>query len=305
MKQVLFQRLIHSFFVLWGISTVVFFLMHLSGDPTNLMLPPDASYEQRDEFRHQMGYDRPLLVQYGDFLSRAARLDFGESIRHKQPAMELVIERIPATLQLSLVGFSIALIVAIPLGVLAAVKRGSIFDSICLIISLTGQSFPVFWLGIMLILVFSERLHWLPSAGRGDWKNLILPGITLSMLSMAMIMRVLRSSLLEVMDADYIRTAKGKGLHYNLTLFRHVFPNAAIPVVTIIGLSIGLLLGGAVITETVFAWPGMGRLVVQAISNRDYPVVQAFVAMNAMVIVVINLVVDMTYTWLDPRVSIS
>ena len=305
MLAVLIRRLAHSVLVLWGISTIVFFLTHLSGDPTDLMLPPDATFEERAEFRQRLGFDRPLIVQYVEFLSNAVRLDFGESIRHNQPAMSLVWERVPATLELGLTGLAIALTLAVPLGILAALRRGSWLDTGSLIIAFAGQSFPVFWLGIMLILIFSENLHWLPSSGRGSWQHLILPGITLSALSLAMIMRILRSSLLEVLGADYIRTARAKGLTEQMILYGHALRNASIPVVTVVGLSVGMMLGGAVITETVFAWPGMGRLVIQAISNRDFPVVQAFVVFMAVLIVIINLVVDLLYTVLDPRVKVT
>ena len=305
MGSFIIRRLLHSILVLWGISTIVFFLTRLSGDPTNLMLPPDATYEQREEFRHLMGYDRPIINQYGSFLIDAVQLDFGESIRHKQPAMKLVLERVPATLELSGFGLFIALLISLPLGIIAAIKRGSFIDSISLTIALAGQSFPVFWIGIIFIIIFAEWLHILPSGGRGDFKNLILPGITLSFMSMAMIMRILRSSLLEVIGSDYIRTAIGKGRSFKEAITKHALQNAAIPVVTTIGLSIGMMLGGAIITETVFAWPGMGRLVINAISNRDFPVVQAFVFLNGGVILLINLIVDIVYSWIDPRVRVS
>ena len=305
MGNFIIRRLLHSILVLWGISTIVFFLTHLSGDPTNLMLPPDATFEQREEYRHRMGYDQPLINQYGSFLIDAIQLDFGESIRHKQPAMKLVLDRVPATLELSGFGLLIALIISLPLGIIAAIKRGSWIDSISLTIALAGQSFPVFWIGIIFIIIFSEWLHILPSGGRGDFKNLILPGITLSFMSMAMIMRILRSSLLEVIDSDYIRTAIAKGRSFKEAITKHALQNAAIPVVTTIGLSIGMMLGGAIITETVFAWPGMGRLVINAISNRDFPVVQAFVFLNGGVILLINLIVDIVYSWIDPRVRVS
>ena len=305
MGSFIIRRLLHSILVLWGISTIVFFLTRLSGDPTNLMLPPDATYEQREEFRHLMGYDQPIINQYGSFLIDAVQLDFGESIRHKQPAMKLVLERVPATLELSGFGLLIALIISLPLGIIAAIKRGSLIDSISLTLALAGQSFPVFWIGIIFIIIFAEWLHILPSGGRGDFKNLIMPGITLSFMSMAMIMRILRSSLLEVIGSDYIRTAIGKGRSFKDAIMKHALQNAAIPVVTTVGLSIGMMLGGAIITETVFAWPGMGRLVINAISNRDFPVVQAFVFLNGGVILLINLIVDIAYSWIDPRVRIS
>jgi peptide/nickel transport system permease protein len=305
MGNLVIKRAIYSIIVLWGISTMIFFLLRLSGDPTDMMLSPEATYEERQEYRHSMGFDRPLSVQYVIFLKDVIRLDFGESLRYKKPAMSLVFERLPATLELSAVGLGIALLFAIPLGIISALKRGTWLDSLGLFIAMLGQSFPVFWLGIMLILLFSENLHFLPSGGTGNWKNLILPGLTLSALTMATVMRILRSSLIDQLESDYMRTAKAKGLTFTYAVLRHALKNAAIPVVTIIGISIGLMLGGAIITETVFAWPGMGRLLTQAVTNRDYPIVQAFVFLNGVIILVLNFIVDILYTLIDPRVRVS
>ena len=305
MVQVVLRRVAHAGLVLWGVSTIVFMLTHLSGDPTNLMLPPDATFEERVEFSERLGFNRPLIVQYGDFLGDAAVLDFGDSLRFDQPAMEIVWERVPATLELTTAAMALAVLVAVPLGALAATHRGSWIDSISLVTAIGGQSLPVFWLGLMLILGFSETLHWLPSGGRGGFDHLILPAFTLSVLAMAMIMRITRSAMLDVLGADYVRTARAKGLRERIITYRHVARNAAIPVVTIAGLALGLMLGGAVITETVFAWPGIGRLVIQAISNRDFPVVQAYVFLIAIVIVVLNLLVDFLYIWINPQVRIN
>lgn len=299
------RRLVFAVIILWGVSTIVFFLTYLSGDPVNLLLPPEASVEERQEFRELKGYNRPLLVQYLDFLIAAARLDFGESLRHRQPASSLVLGRVPATLQLMAVGLLISVVIAIPLGVLGALYRGSAIDSASLIAALAGQSLPVFWLGIILILIFSENLHWLPSGGRGGLSHLILPGFTLSALSIAIFTRILRSSMLEVLGSDYIRTARAKGMRELTVVFKHCFRNAFIPLLTVFGLSAGAMLGGAVITETVFAWPGMGRLAVQAIANRDFAVIQAFVAFAALGIVLINILIDILYVVIDPRVKVQ
>jgi ABC-type dipeptide/oligopeptide/nickel transport system permease component len=303
MLQHLRKRLIYAIGVVLGVSILVFFLVRLSGDPARLFLPPESTEEQVAAFRHTMGFDRPLPVQFLDFIAHAARGDFGQSLRHQQSAMSLVLERVPATLELSGAALLLSIVVAVPLGVVAATKRGSALDAGSLIVSLFGQSFPSFWLGIMLILIFSEKLHILPASGRGSWQHLLMPALTLAAYPVAIITRVLRSSLLDVMRQDYIRTARSKGLGERVVIYRHALRNAAIPVVTIIGQQVGALLGGAVITETIFAYPGIGLLAIQAIANRDYTVVQAFVIMMAVIIVSINFLVDVAYTLLDPRVK--
>jgi peptide/nickel transport system permease protein len=298
-------RVLYAIGVVLGVSVLVFLLIRLSGDPTSLFLPPESSLAEIQRFRHELGYDRPLPVQYLDFLAKAVRGDFGMSLRHGEPAMNLVLERVPATLQLSAVALVLSLVIAIPLGIATAVKRGSTLDAVGLTMSLFGQSFPSFWLGIMLILLFSEKLGWLPASGRGTFGQLLMPAITLASYPMAIITRLLRSSLIEVLAEDYVRTARSKGLSERVVLYRHALRNAAIPVVTVVGLQVGALLGGAVITEEVFAYPGIGRLAIQAISNRDFAVVQAFVIFLAVLIVGINLAVDLSYTVLDPRVRRS
>lgn len=301
----LLRRILHSVFVVVGVTAIVFILIRLTGDPALLLLPPDSSAQEIADFRHRMGFDRPIYVQYVDFLRRAAHGDFGMSFRNQQPALPLVLERLPATLQLTFVGFLISLAIAIPSGILAATHKNSAIDAVSRIVSLLGQCIPSFWLGIMLILVFAVNLGWLPAYGRGSLRHLVLPGITLGAYLAAITSRLLRSSLLEVLNSDYIRTARAKGLTEQLVLYRHALKNAAIPVVTVIGLQFGILLGGAVVTEYVFSYPGVGRLVLQAISYRDFSVVQAFVVVMAVVIAIINIVIDLLYVWFDPRVRIN
>jgi ABC-type dipeptide/oligopeptide/nickel transport system permease component len=294
-------RLLYTMLVVWGVSVAVFFLIRLGGDPTALFLPPEASAEEIVRMRRMLGFDRPILVQYLDFLAHALQGDFGFSLRQQQPAMTLVLERMPATLQLGGAALALSLVVAVPLGILSAVYRGSAVDRLALLLSLLGQSFPVFWLAIMLILVFSEILAVLPPSGRGTLLHLVMPAAVLASFSAAIITRLLRSSMIEVLQTDYIRTARGKGLKRRAVVWRHALRNAAIPALTVIGLQVGALLGGAVITEEVFAYPGIGRLAVQAIAQRDFAVVQAFVVFVAILIVSTNLTVDLIYAMLDPR----
>lgn len=305
MKTYIIKRLFHSIFVLIGISIVVFIILHLTGDPAALLMPMDATPEQVAQFRQEMGFNDPLIIQYWRFFKGTLRGDFGQSFRHNQPALSLVLERMPATIQLTLAALAIALIIAIPVGIISAIKRNSILDHIGMTGALLGQSTPVFWLGVMLILIFSVILQWFPSSGRGNFENLVLPAITLGMYSMARTARMMRSSMLEVLGQEYMKTAKAKGLSPHMVILKHALKNASIPVVTIVGMELGTLLGGAVITETIFAWPGVGRLAVQAIYNRDYPVVQAAVFVLASIFVLVNLIVDIIYTYLDPRVKLS
>ncbi|MBP1723554.1 MAG: inner rane transporter permease protein YddR [Deltaproteobacteria bacterium] len=305
MKGYILKRLFHSIFVLVGISLVVFIILHLTGDPAALLMPMDATPEQVAQFRKEMGFTDPIIVQYWRFFKGTLRGDFGQSFRHSQPALDLVMERMPATVQLTAAAMVIALAVAIPVGIISAIRRNSILDHIGMTGALLGQSTPVFWLGIMLILIFSVTIQWFPSSGRGEIQHLVLPAITLGMFTMARTARMMRSSMLEVMGQEYMKTAKAKGLSPGIVILKHALKNAAIPVVTIIGMELGTLLGGAVITETIFAWPGVGRLAVQAIYNRDYPVVQAAVFILASIFVLVNLIVDLLYTYLDPRVKLA
>jgi len=302
MTSYLIRRGWQSILVLFGVSLVVFLILHLTGDPALLLLPPDSTAEDVAKFRRAMGFDDPVAVQYARFLKGALRGDFGESVRHGEPAMGLVLERLPATFELAGAGLLIALSLAIPAGIVSAVRRNTMVDYVSTVVALLGQAMPTFWLGIMLILVFSVRLSWLPSSGRGDLDHLILPAITLGLFTTARITRLTRSGMLEVLGQDYIRTARAKGVSEPPVVWKHALKNASIPIVTIVGIELGTLLGGSVITETIFAWPGVGRLSVQAIFNRDYPVVQAAVFLLASTFVVVNFLVDVVYTYLDPRI---
>jgi peptide/nickel transport system permease protein len=279
--------------------------MHLGGDPVAVLLPLDAPPEQVEAFRHEMGFDRPLPVQYFYFLSRAVRGDFGYSYHYRTDAMSIVLERMPATLRLTFAALLVALVVSIPAGIYAALKRGTVSDMLVRISVLLGQAVPGFWLALVLIMIFSVRLRWLPVSGAEGWKSIILPAFVAGSFSMATITRLLRCNLLETLEENYIQTARGKGLPSWLIITRHALKNAAIPVITVIGLQMGWLLGGAVISEVVFAYPGMGRLAVTAISYRDVPVIQSFVAITALIVVVINLGVDVVYSWLDPRIRLN
>jgi peptide/nickel transport system permease protein len=314
MTRYLFRRFWQSLLVVFGISLIVFILLHLSGDPAVLMMPPDATKDDIENFRKLMGFNDPLFVawppwrivtdtQYGRFVAGVVRGDFGNSFRHQQPALGLVLERMPATLRLTLAAMGIAVCVAIPVGILSAVKRNTAVDHLGMLMALLGQSMPVYWLGIMFILLFAVRLNLFPAFGSGTWQHLVLPAVTLGAFSMARIARLTRSGMLEVLGQEYIRTARAKGLHDLRVVLKHALKNAAIPVITVIGLDLGTLLGGAVITETIFAWPGVGRLAIQAIANRDYPVVQAAVFVLASIFVLINFLVDVLYSYVDPRVA--
>jgi peptide/nickel transport system permease protein len=300
----LLRRLAQSLLVLLGVSFVVFLILFLTGDPALVLLPPDATAEDIRRFRETMGFDDPFLVQYGRFLRGALRGDFGKSIRHDESAFDLVLERMPATLELTGAALVVALCLAIPAGILSAVRRNSALDYVATVVALLGQSMPTFWLGIMLILVCSVQFQLFPSSGRGTLEHLVLPAITLGLFTTARITRLTRSGMLEVLGQDYIRTARAKGVADPPVVWKHALKNAAIPIVTIVGIELGTLLGGSVITETIFAWPGVGRLSVQAIYNRDYPVVQAAVFLLATTFVLVNLVVDVVYTYLDPRIRL-
>ena len=299
------RRAWQSLTILLGVSIVVFGLMHLSGDPIRLLAPIDTTAEELAAIRKLHGLDRPVPVQYWNFLTGVLRGDFGKSLRSGENALHLALERVPATGKLALTALVFSLIVALPFGVLAAVKRNTWIDRTVMGAALVGQSMPVFWLGILLILVFAVNLGVLPATGtRAGWRSLILPGITLGMFNMARTARLLRSELLEILQAEYIMTARAKGMSARVVLWRHAFRNAVIPLVTLIGLDLGALLAGSVITETIFAWPGIGRLAVNAIYGRDYPVVQATVLVVASIYVLINFLVDLSYAFLNPRVRL-
>jgi peptide/nickel transport system permease protein len=299
------RRLLQMVVVVFGVSIVAFGMMFLTGDPTEVILGDGAdrmSVQQIEEFRARMGFNRPWYVQYFSFVEKALQGDFGESfIRHK-PAYEVIIERLPATIELAVVAFVLSLIVSIPLGIVSATKAQSAFDHIASVIALIGQSIPSFWLGILLILLFGVDLKWLPVSGSGTWRHLIMPGITLAAFPIARNMRLTRSSMLDVMQREFVRTARAKGISESQVVFAHVFRNSLLPLVTAIGLEIGFLLGGSVIIETIFGWPGVGREIVAAIGSKDFFVVQAGVIMLALIFTAVNLMIDLVYVWIDPRI---
>lgn len=299
------RRLLFSVFILWGAVSIVFVVLRLiPADPALLILGSDATQDEIQALRTQMGLDRPLIAQYGIFLTDLLRLDFGDSYRLQRDAMSLVLERLPATLELAFAALAIALIVGIPFGVLAALKVNRMADRIVSVLSLIAQSLPSFWVGIVFILIFARMLHLLPSAGTGTPAHLILPAITLALPLLAILVRMTRSGLLEVIHEGYVQTARAKGLSERIVIFPHAIRNALIPIVTIVGLQFGQLLGGAVIVEMVFSWPGVGRMLIDSIGQRDYNLVQAVIVLIATGFVLINLVVDLLYGYLDPRVRL-
>ena len=299
-------RSLQSLVLLWLVTVVVFGLLHLTpGDPASLILGEQATPEQIRDLRRALGLDEPLVTQYARFLGHAVQGDFGVSIRAQRPTLDVVLERLPATLLLTAGAFTFALCVGMPIGVVSAVKRLSIWDHGSMALALMGQSMPVFWLGLMLIIVFSVHLRWLPVSGAGTAQHLVLPAVTLGTFLIGLIIRLTRSSMLDVLGQDYVRTARAKGLAEWSVIVRHALRNAMIPVVTLLGLQLGILLGGAVITETVFAWPGVGMVTVTAIHQRDYPVVQCAVFISAVLVVSINWAVDVLYHFLDPRIRVA
>ncbi len=303
MGSYLARRLVQSVFTLVGVSLVVFLVLRIiPGDPARLLLPEGASPEEITRLRTKLGLEQALPIQYLIFLRDAVRGDFGRSYQYDEPALGIVLEKVPATAELTVYALLFAILVAVPIGVLAATRRQTVFDYGTMGFAFLGQSMPSFWLGIMLILVLAVGLRLLPTSGRGTWQHLVMPALTLASFQMALIARLVRSSMLEVLREDYVRTARGKGLPARTVVLRHALRNSIIPVVTVIGLQFGTLLGGAVITETVFNWPGVGKLVVDAIYIRDYPIVQAVLVVSGTAFVLINLLIDLSYSYLDPRI---
>jgi peptide/nickel transport system permease protein len=300
------RRLWQSALTLAGVSVLVFVILRvLPGDPAKMLLPDGAPQSAVDELNRQLGLHEPLHVQYALFLRSVFRGDFGQSFQYRAPALQVVTERLAATVQLALAALLITVSVGVSLGIVAAVRRGTRYDYASTILAVLGQSLPNFWLGIMLILLFGVALRWLPTSGFESWRHLILPAVTLAAFPMALVARLTRSSMLEILGRDFIRTGRAKGLTERAVILRHALRNAAVPLLTVLGLQIGTLLGGAVITESVFAWPGMGKLVVDAIFFRDFPVVQTVLILSATIFVVINLLVDLLYTVIDPRIRYS
>ncbi len=299
------RRLLHGAGVVLGVSVIVFGLTWLRGDPVAVLVPLNTPPAELDRLRHDTGLDRPLPLQYLDFLSKAIRGDFGTSLRLHQPALPLVLDRMPATLLLVCLALAFAIGVGVPLGTLGATQHGRLGDAIARAVALLGQSLAAPWVGLMLILVFAVRLHWLPSSGLVQPTGVILPAIVAGLYPAAGLVRLLRAGMLEQLAADYVRAARGKGLAERLVFWRHAFRNAALPALTFLGLQLGFLFGNSVIAEAIFAYPGMGRLAVDAIGARDLPVIQAFVTLAAIVVVAASLIVDAVHAWLDPRIRLA
>lgn len=297
------RRLVRFLVVCVGVSLVTFAILHASGDPVALIMP-EAPEADRAPLRTALGLHDPLAVQFVRFVVNAARGDFGKSFFHREPAFALVIERMPTTLALTALAMALALTLSLPVGIYSAVRRNSLVDHLATVVVFLGQSMPVFWTGIMLILLFAVQWRLLPVSGWGTWASMVLPALTLGAFTAPLLLRIVRSSMLEVINLDYVRTARAKGLSEWLVIWRHALKNAALPLITVTGLQFGLLLGGAVITETVFAVPGVGRLIVGAIRQLDFPVVQAGVFLIAMIIITVNFVVDVLYVYLNPAIRL-
>ncbi|MBS7707188.1 ABC transporter permease [Chelatococcus asaccharovorans] len=287
-----------------GVSAIVFFALFLTGDPAALMMSPDASRAEIEAFRQAMGFNDPIWVQYGRFLGGVLSGEFGNSLRFQRPALDLLLERLPATALLACTALLWSSLLGFFLGTIAAVRKDSAIDFAIRVISLLGQAIPVFWLALILIIVFALNLRWLPSSGIGTAKQLILPSIALGAYYLSAITRLVRASLIEVLGENYIRTARAKGVQGWSLVVHHALRNALIPVITVQGIYFASLLGGALVTEIIFAWPGIGRLAVESIQNRDFPVVQAVVLFAAFVFVVVNFLVDLAYLWLNPRIRL-
>jgi peptide/nickel transport system permease protein len=306
MRSVYLRQIVQAAIVLLNVSLVVFVLVRIvPGDPARLMLGMEASEDAVQAARAQFGFDRPLYVQYAQFVGGALRGDLGQSVRFRRPVGDLLRESFPATLELALAATVIALLLAVPAGIYAAVHRDGVLDRLLMAGALIGQAMPIFWLGIMLITLFSVKLGWLPTSGRGSLAQLIMPSVTLSTYVMALLARLTRSNMLDVLREQYVRTARAKGLRETVIVHKHALMSAALPIVTVLGLQVGALLSGAVVTETVFNWPGIGTLALRAIQQRDYPVVQGVVLVSAALFVLINGTVDLAYRYLDPRVRLS
>jgi len=299
----LVRRVARLVVVLAGVSLVTFAILHVSGDPVSLMMP-EAPEADRAALRLAMGFNEPLPVQFSRFLANTARGNFGNSFFHRAPALPLVLDRMPTTLLLTVLAMGLSLAIALPIGILSAVRRNSVFDHGATLAVFLGTSMPVFWTGIMLILLFAVQLRLLPVSGWESWAALILPTLTLATFSTPLLLRIVRSSMLEVINLDYVRTARAKGVSEWIVIWHHALVNAALPLVTVAGLQFGLLLGGAIVTETVFAVPGLGRLIVTAIRQLDFPIVQAGVFVIALLVVLVNFAVDLLYIYLNPQIRV-
>jgi len=304
MRRYVAARLAQSALVVLLSLTAVFGMVRLGGDPVLLFLPMDIQAKDVNEFRQRLGFNDPLAAQYARFMAGALHGDFGQSLRYRRDALGLVLERLPATLLLAGTSIALTLLIAVPLGLVTAVRRDTLVDHVGTVAMVLGQAIPGFWLGLMLIYLFAVALRWLPTGGTGSLAHLVMPSVVLAAFFSARVARLTRSAVLDVLGEEYITTARAKGLGEGRVIAKHTLRNSAIPIVTLAGLEAGQLLGGAVITETIFAWPGLGRLTVQALLNRDFPVVMAAVSFTSIVYTLMNLAVDLAYGWLDPRVRV-
>ena len=305
MKRYVLRQLVQLVVVIIGISILSFGILYVLGDPVLLLLPQNAGKEEYERYHKLLGLDQPLYVQYWKFASKAVQGDFGKSWYADTPAFRLVLERMPPTIYLTTAGLVMALLIALPLGILAALKRHSFVDNLCTMVAVAGQAMPIFWLGIMLIIIFAVRLKALPASGYGTWQHFLMPAFCLGAFLAPITMRLVRSGVVEVMNMEFIKTARAKGVGERMVVIKHAFRNACIPVITVLGLQFGQLLGGAIVTETVFAWPGVATLTVESIRNQDFPVVQCAVVLLALLIVSINFVVDMIVGFIDPRIRVG
>ncbi len=306
MPSFLLSRTLSMFTVLLGVITLIFFLIHLvPGDPVQAMLGETATPTDLEALRQALGLNEPLFTQWWLYMSNLFQGDLGNSLYSKEPIVDILIERFPATLELAGAGLLVAILLALPLGSIAALRKDTVYDNGAMVFSLLGVSIPNFWLGPMLILLFSLTLGWFPVSGREGGLSLVLPAITLGTALAAILGRMIRSTLLEVLNEDYIRTARAKGLRESAIVIHHALRNASLPTITILGLQLGTLLGGAVITEIIFAWPGIGQLTIESIQRRDYPLVQACILLISVSYVMVNTFTDILYGWLDPRVRYS
>ncbi|WP_461610796.1 ABC transporter permease [Cytobacillus kochii] len=303
MGKYIMRRFLQIIPVLFIISFIVFCLVYVAGDPVALMLPEDASQEDILQLRESLGLNEPFYIQYFNYMVGLAQLDFGESFRYNTSALPIVLERLPATIELAVAAMIVAIMIAIPLGIWSATKKNSAIDVVATGGAVIWKAMPNFWLGIMLILIFSVMLGWFPVSGRGTWSHLILPAITLGTGIAAEMTRFIRSSMLEIMNQDYVRTARSKGLKEFFVIHKHAFRNALIPVVTITALQTSTVVGGTLITESVFSWPGLGQLLIQAVNTRDMAIVQASVFIIAFIVIAMNLLADILYKLLDPRIT--
>jgi ABC-type dipeptide/oligopeptide/nickel transport system permease component len=302
MSRHLLSSLGQALLVMLGVFILVFFLVRLTGDPVRAMVARDARAEQIEALRRELGLDRPLPVQFVDYLGKTLRGDFGNSLHYRTPALPLVLERLPATLQLSFVALLMALVIAVPLGLAGGARPGSWIDGLGRLVGLLGQTTPAYWLGLVMIIVFAVQLRWFPTSGRSGPSSVIMPAFALALPTMGRLVRLTRSAVMEIMNEDYVRTARSKGLSRRQVFYGHVLRNAGIPLISVLGIQFGYMLGGSVIIESVFAWPGIGRLAIDAIAIRDFPLVQAVALFASFVVVLLNLFTDLAYSWLDPRI---